>query len=211
MQLLRGMIVRRLLRSGSLRSVKPVTSCTPLHTKAVSAALHARQSRHSPSCNPFRPNAAASVDVEPLDAQSAGYSTFTLDSQMTWPSRTHGAGSLTANDAGKDITVCGWVDRNRNLGGLGFMDVRDHTGLLQVGVWHRRLPGIVGLLEKQMRPSPTEPCKEVALGTIKSFDYHPSNSSSHHSQFAMHRSTTSFHLSALTFELTSCQVQHLQL
>eukprot|EP00775_Hariotina_reticulata_P010538 gene10538-10698_t len=51
---------------------------------------------------------------------------------MTWPARSHGAGSLSADDAGKEITVCGWVDRNRNLGGLGFMDVRDHTGLLQV-------------------------------------------------------------------------------
>ncbi|KAF6263693.1 aspartyl-tRNA synthetase [Scenedesmus sp. NREL 46B-D3] len=51
---------------------------------------------------------------------------------MTWPSRSHGAGSLTEADAGKEVTVCGWVDRNRNLGGLGFMDVRDHTGLLQV-------------------------------------------------------------------------------
>jgi aspartyl-tRNA synthetase len=87
---------------------------------------------YSQSKGPFRLNAAAAVDAEPLDAAAAGYASFALDSQMTWPSRTHGAGSVTAADAGKEVTVCGWVDRNRNLGGLGFMDVRDHTGLLQV-------------------------------------------------------------------------------
>jgi aspartyl-tRNA synthetase len=53
---------------------------------------------------------------------------------MSWPARSHGAGTVTEADVGQEITVCGWVDRNRNLGGLGFMDVRDHTGLLQVGV-----------------------------------------------------------------------------
>ncbi len=52
---------------------------------------------------------------------------------MSWPARSHGAGDVTEADVGKEITVCGWVDRNRNLGGLGFMDIRDHTGLLQVG------------------------------------------------------------------------------
>ena len=51
---------------------------------------------------------------------------------MSWPSRSHGAGDVTEADVGREVTVCGWVDRNRNLGGLGFMDIRDHTGLLQV-------------------------------------------------------------------------------
>lgn len=51
---------------------------------------------------------------------------------MSWPARSHGAGDVSKADIGQEITVCGWVDRNRNLGGLGFMDIRDHTGLLQV-------------------------------------------------------------------------------
>lgn len=33
---------------------------------------------------------------------------------------------------GEKITVCGWVDKYRNLGGLLFLDIRDHTGILQV-------------------------------------------------------------------------------
>jgi aspartyl-tRNA synthetase len=42
------------------------------------------------------------------------------------------AGALRAADAGKDITVAGWVHRVRNLGGIVFLDLRDRAGLLQV-------------------------------------------------------------------------------
>jgi aspartyl-tRNA synthetase len=37
-----------------------------------------------------------------------------------------------AADAGTPMTVFGWVDRRRDHGGLIFLDVRDHTGILQV-------------------------------------------------------------------------------
>jgi aspartyl-tRNA synthetase len=121
----------QLLRSSGLHSARPVSSCTAFHKAACSPARSCL-GRQSHLNGPFRLNAAAAVDAEPLDAAAPGYASFALDSQMTWPSRSHGAGALTAADAGKEVTVCGWVDRNRNLGGLGFMDVRDHTGLLQV-------------------------------------------------------------------------------
>ena len=42
------------------------------------------------------------------------------------------AGSLRSSDAGKEITVAGWVHRVRNLGGIVFIDLRDRAGLLQV-------------------------------------------------------------------------------
>ena len=54
---------------------------------------------------------------------------------LVWPTRTHGAGLLRLPDAGTSVTLCGWVDRNRDMGGLQFFDLRDHTGLLQVGLW----------------------------------------------------------------------------
>ena len=41
-------------------------------------------------------------------------------------------GTLRASDAGRTVSVCGWVQRQRNLGSLIFVDLRDRTGLLQL-------------------------------------------------------------------------------
>ena len=38
------------------------------------------------------------------------------------------------SDAGTRVTVFGWVDRRRDMGGLIFLDVRDYSGILQVVV-----------------------------------------------------------------------------
>ena len=41
-------------------------------------------------------------------------------------------GEPRESDAGKEITVCGWVQRQRDLGQLIFVDLRDRTGLVQL-------------------------------------------------------------------------------
>ena len=46
--------------------------------------------------------------------------------------RTGYCGTFRAEDIGKTISVCGWVQRQRNLGGLIFVDLRNRTGLLQL-------------------------------------------------------------------------------
>ena len=46
--------------------------------------------------------------------------------------RTDYAGTLRASDVGRTVTVCGWVQRARRLGGLTFVTLRDRTGLLQL-------------------------------------------------------------------------------
>jgi aspartyl-tRNA synthetase len=43
-----------------------------------------------------------------------------------------GCGVPRASDAGQEMTVYGWVDRRRDHGRLIFLDLRDHTGILQV-------------------------------------------------------------------------------
>ncbi|RRK31340.1 aspartate--tRNA ligase [Schaedlerella arabinosiphila] len=46
--------------------------------------------------------------------------------------RTHRCGELSAANAGEMVTVMGWVQKNRNKGGLVFVDVRDRSGIIQV-------------------------------------------------------------------------------
>lgn len=46
--------------------------------------------------------------------------------------RTCGNGTLRASDAGKKVTLIGWVAKRRNLGSLVFMDLRDRSGIVQI-------------------------------------------------------------------------------
>ncbi len=41
-------------------------------------------------------------------------------------------GELSLSDVGKEVTLMGWVQRERNLGGLMFVDLRDTTGISQI-------------------------------------------------------------------------------
>ena len=46
--------------------------------------------------------------------------------------RTHTCGELTLKDAGKEVTLSGWVFRSRDQGGMVFIDLRDRYGLTQL-------------------------------------------------------------------------------
>jgi aspartyl-tRNA synthetase len=87
--------------------------------------------------------------------------------------RTDMCGSLRAGDVGRTVTVCGWVAKRREHGEhLAFIDLRDHTGIIQCVV-----PGTVDVRSEyvvsvegtvRLRPGGTDnpdlPTGEVELG-----------------------------------------------
>ena len=60
--------------------------------------------------------------------------------------RTHRCAELSAANVGETVTIMGWVQKNRNKGGLVFVDVRDRSGIIQVVFEEGKSDA--GLLEK---------------------------------------------------------------
>ena len=45
--------------------------------------------------------------------------------------RTNYCGEISADHIGSSITICGWLHRRRDHGGVIFLDIRDKTGIVQ--------------------------------------------------------------------------------
>jgi aspartyl-tRNA synthetase len=67
-------------------------------------------------------------------------------SQIQGLLRTHHCAELREEHIGQEVTVCGWVNKYRNLGSLHFIDLRDKHGLTQLGF--ASFEGDLSLLKK---------------------------------------------------------------
>ena len=92
--------------------------------------------------------------------------------------KTHNCGELRASDAGKTVTLAGWVHRYRNHGGVYFVDLRDREGLTQIVIdpadekmaelcqnirfeWVLQVTGVVQL--RAGTPNPNLPTGEIEV------------------------------------------------
>lgn len=83
--------------------------------------------------------------------------------------RTKYCGQMSREDIGKTVTVNGWVQRNRDHGGLLFIDLRDREGIVQCVIDKQVNPDVFEIADK-VRPeyvlSITGKVQERAEGTV---------------------------------------------
>jgi aspartyl-tRNA synthetase len=63
-----------------------------------------------------------------------------VTSPMLGSMRSHGCGTLRADDAGAEVRLAGWAARRRDHGGVVFLDLRDASGTVQVVVHPDQAP-----------------------------------------------------------------------
>ena len=75
-----------------------------------------------------------------IDGQQNNGKSPVLISDFEGLERTGYCGELGEKDIGSRVVLMGWVNRQRDLGDLIFIDLRDRTGMVQVVSDHARSP-----------------------------------------------------------------------
>lgn len=98
---------------------------------------------------------------------------------LEWVNRDGLCGELSENDVGRRVRLCGWVALHRGHGGLTFVNLRDHSGIVQVTTLPNEFPDAhsivndlrleyVVAVEGVVRPRPSESVnKNMKTGMIE--------------------------------------------
>ncbi|CAI9104214.1 OLC1v1002844C2 [Oldenlandia corymbosa var. corymbosa] len=98
---------------------------------------------------------------------------------LEWVNRTALCGGLSENDVGKRVRLCGWVALHRVHGGLTFVNLRDHTGIVQITTLPEQFPDAHSMVndlrleyvvsvEGVVRPRPSESVnKKMKTGAVE--------------------------------------------
>ena len=83
--------------------------------------------------------------------------------------RTHNCGELRIDSVGKKVTLAGWVNSIRNLGGLTFVTLRDHFGITQLILDGIEIPNkesvisVTGLVVERESKNPKMPTGDIEI------------------------------------------------
>ncbi|GFP99420.1 aspartate--tRNA(ASP/ASN) ligase [Phtheirospermum japonicum] len=121
-----------------LRSLPAVAhrakSSLPPHLPLLFLTL--RRPRHNPTKflrnRAFSSICASETFSVPTPKQPLTSTADAKSNALNWVSRTAFCGELSEQDVGKRVRLCGWVALHRVHGGLTFLSLRDHTGIVQV-------------------------------------------------------------------------------
>ncbi|CAO2835199.1 unnamed protein product [Amaranthus hypochondriacus] len=129
----------RSLPISSIRTNLKPSSFIPITTILIPCSLSSLQFNHYPffqfSRRTLCSNASVSATLNATEQQNRELNPIQSSAKETdleWVSRTALCGNLGEDDVGKRVTLCGWVALHRIHGGLTFLNLRDHSGIVQI-------------------------------------------------------------------------------
>ncbi|CAI9781830.1 unnamed protein product [Fraxinus pennsylvanica] len=107
----------------------PILHLTLHHTSSSPIRPLQKRAFSSMHSSSFPPPETLNI---PTPKKMVNPSVYSSTNTLEWVNRTAFCGELSELDVGKRVRVCGWVALHRVHGGLTFVNLRDHTGIVQI-------------------------------------------------------------------------------